>query len=100
MHFSPDTVITMETSDNQIKQILERNKRVEADKAWETSVFRRMTIGVLTYATASILLLMLNAPNPFVNALIPSIAYLLSTVTLPPLKRWWIDRYIASRGDR
>src|SRR3989344_4350127 len=100
MHFSPYTVITMETSDNQIKQILERNKRVEADKAWETSVFRRMTIGVLTYLTASIFLWMLDAPNPLLNALIPSIAYLLSTVTLPPLKRWWIDRYIASRGDR
>ncbi|OGJ55906.1 hypothetical protein A2706_05365 [Candidatus Peribacteria bacterium RIFCSPHIGHO2_01_FULL_51_35] len=85
--------------ESNIEAILQRNKRVEADKAWETSMFRRMTIGILTYLTASILLWMLDAPNPFLNALIPSVAYLLSTVTLPPLKQWWINRY-APKGDR
>jgi hypothetical protein len=29
---------------------------------------------------------------PFVVGLVPPAGYLLSTLTLPPLKRWWIKR--------
>ena len=85
----------MDNLEFNIDAILERNKRVEADKAWETSAFRRMTIGVLTYITAVIFLWIIEAAFPFLSALIPTIAYFLSTITLPPLKRWWIARYFA-----
>ena len=86
---------SMDNLEFNIDAILERNKRVEADKAWETSAFRRMTIGVLTYITAVIFLWIIEAAFPFLSALIPTIAYFLSTITLPPLKRWWIARYFA-----
>ena len=32
-----------------IEDILERNKRVELDKKWETSLTRKICIAVLTY---------------------------------------------------
>ena len=35
--------------EKEIKKIQERNKRVELDKAWETSLTRRLCIMGLTY---------------------------------------------------
>ena len=39
-----------------VEKILERNKRVEADKAWETSNARRLIISLMTYAIVVIFL--------------------------------------------
>ena len=36
-----------------IEQIKERNRRVETDKAWETSLFRVITITIITYIIAN-----------------------------------------------
>ena len=38
----------------EINLIKERNKRVEADKAWETSGFRVVSVVVMTYIVTSI----------------------------------------------
>ena len=35
----------------EIELIKERNRRVETDKSWETSWFRRMIIMIFTYLT-------------------------------------------------
>lgn len=67
----------------------ERNKRVETDKAWEVSWTRRVFIAAVTYIFAALWLLAINDTKPFLTALIPTAGYLLSTITLPPLKRWW-----------
>ena len=40
--------------ENEIVKIKERNKKVELDKAWETSWTRKMCIGILTYSCSSI----------------------------------------------
>ena len=39
----------LEQIKSDIEQIKQRNARVEADKAWETSLFRKILIAVLTY---------------------------------------------------
>jgi len=75
---------------NELESIKSRNARVEADKAWETSKTRRIIIAIATYAIIVLFLISINAPNPYVNAAIPAIAYFLSTLTLPFLKGWWI----------
>ena len=80
------------TTNQSIEAILERNKRVEADKAWEGSWTRRGFIAVLTYATAIGILWSIGNPAPFLSALFPPAGYLLSTLTLPPLKAWWLRR--------
>ncbi|MFH0770688.1 MAG: hypothetical protein V1926_04920 [Candidatus Peregrinibacteria bacterium] len=85
----------MENLDSQIQAILERNLRVEADKAWEVSWCRRLTIALLTYATAVIFLYLIGNAYPWQNAVVPPIAYILSTLSLPPMKKWWCARYRA-----
>jgi len=76
----------------EIEKIKKRNARVEADKAWETSYFRRGLITIATYAVIAVFLISINAPNPLFNAAIPAIAFLLSTLTLPFVKEWWIEK--------
>ena len=62
------------------------------DKAWETSVTRRTIIATITYAVVVIFLYMINAPLPFLSALVPCAGYLLSTLTMPMFKRAWLKR--------
>ncbi len=82
----------MSKLDDDIAAILERNKRVELDKAWEQSFTRRGFIALVTYIAAYLFLRWNNLTSPELQALIPSGAYILSTLTLPPLKKWWLRR--------
>ena len=43
--------------EKELKKIIERNKRVEFDKAWETSKTRRLLIATMTYFVVVILFL-------------------------------------------
>jgi len=75
---------------SDIEEIKRRNQRVEADKAWETSLARKMLIAVLTYALIVIFLFTAHLPNPFINAIIPAIGFILSTLSLPLFKKIWL----------
>ena len=75
-----------------IKEIQERNIRVEADKAWETSLMRMGLITVSTYFIVVLWLWMIKAPYPWLNAFIPAGAFVLSTLSLPFLKKLWIEK--------
>ena len=75
-----------------LDEIRERNQRVEADKAWETSWARRLLLAAVTYALVLYFLLLVQAPNPYLNALIPAGAFLVQQLTLPWLKRAWLER--------
>ncbi len=74
---------------DRLHAIEERNKRVEKDKQWETSVTRRASIAVLTYITMLVFLTLINAPDPWLSAGVPAIAYVLSTLVLLPLRALW-----------
>lgn len=76
----------------EVEKIKERNRRVELDKAWETSLTRRVAIAVSTYILVVILLYSLGVPKPFLNAIIPACAYLVSTLSMGILKEWWMKR--------
>lgn len=79
--------------ETEIEKINERNKRVELDKAWETSKTRRGIISLLTYIIASIFLTVIDNSTPYINAFVPVGGYLLSTLSLPAFKKWWILKY-------
>jgi hypothetical protein len=81
---------TLEEIKKEIDGIKVRNKRVEVDKAWETSLTRKMLILVLTYIVIVIFFFAVNLPNPFLNAIVPSVGFFLSTLTVPAFKHWWI----------
>jgi hypothetical protein len=76
----------------EILQIKERNNRVELDKAWETSATRKIIIAILTYIVIVIFLYTIKNPKPWLNAIIPTIGFVLSTLTLPFFKKIWIER--------
>ncbi len=82
-----------------IERIQERNTRVEWDNAWEASGLRIGTIAGVTYVCAVLLLYMLGVAEYALSALIPVLGFLLYTLTLPPLKKWWMERYLKREGD-
>ena len=82
----------MQNTGKDLRAILERNKRVEIDKACEISITRRGFIALLTYGITALLFWINALPRPLLQALIPTAAYLLSTLSLPWLKKWWMLR--------
>ncbi len=76
--------------EKEIKRIKQRNKKVEADKAWEISWARKVLITVLTYIVIVIFFYFAGLPKPFVNAVVPSAAFVLSTLTLSICKKLWL----------
>jgi preprotein translocase subunit SecF len=79
--------------ETEIRQIKVRNTRVEADKAWETSLFRKVLISVFTYILTAIVFYLIGVNNFLQSALIPTIGYFLSVQSLPFIKKWWIEKY-------
>lgn len=75
--------------EERIQKIEGRNSRVEKDKAWETSWTRRLSVILLTYITISIFLWIINVPNPFINAVVPVLGFMLSTLSLPLIRQVW-----------
>lgn len=73
-----------------IEDILQRNARVELDKAWETSKTRRGIIAITTYLVAAAFLKLIGNEAYLINALVPTGGYLFSTLSLPFVKTWWI----------
>lgn len=78
--------------EKELKKIIERNKRVESDKAWETSKTRKIIIAGMTYAIILIFFIIAELPNPFVNALVPTTAFVMSTLGLGFIKDYWIKK--------
>lgn len=75
--------------EERVAAIEERNRRVEADKAWETSLSRRGAIILITYVIATLTFAVIGTETPYVMAVIPTLGYLLSTLALLPLRKHW-----------
>jgi hypothetical protein len=69
-----------------------RNKRVEVDKAWEISYTRRGLLILFTYLAIGLYMWVIDVPKPWLNAIVPTVGFLLSTLTLPYFKQWWLSR--------
>ena len=76
--------------EEEINNIKERNKRVELDKKWETSLTRKIFIMVLTYIVVIIYsYLVRNYDNIFLSSLVPVIGFTLSTLSLRYIRKIW-----------
>jgi len=73
-----------------IQEIKERNTRVEKDKAWETSLSRKILITILTYVVIVLFFFFANLPEPFLNAIVPTLGFVLSTASIPFFKKIWV----------
>ena len=80
----------MVTIKEEIKSIKKRNRKVEADKAWEISWSRKIVIALLTYAVIVIFFYFADLPKPFINSIVPTTGFVLSTLTLTWFKNLWI----------
>ena len=76
--------------EKEINEIKERNKRVELDKAWETSMTRRICIMILTYIVVVIYShLIMKSNNIYFSSLVPVIGFTLSTLSLKFIRKIW-----------
>ena len=76
--------------EKEIEKIKERNKKVELDKAWETSWTRRICIMILTYIVVIIYShLIQNTNNIALSSLVPVIGFTLSTLSLKLIRKIW-----------
>lgn len=82
----------METIEQRIQKIENRNRRVEADKTWETSWTRRGLLVLFTYLAIGVYMWAIELPDPWFNAVVPAVAFMLSTLTMPFFKRVWLKR--------
>ncbi|MCB9982815.1 MAG: hypothetical protein H6861_03940 [Rhodospirillales bacterium] len=73
-----------------IETIKERNARVEAEKAWETSWTRRILIALITYIVIGAYLTYLEIERAWLHAFVPATAYILSTLGLHYVKLLWM----------
>lgn len=81
----------------EIKKIQERNKRVELDKAWETSWTRKICIMILTYVIVVIYSYLIKQnDNILLSSLVPVIGFALSTLSLKYIRKIW-ERKIYSK---
>ena len=79
-----------------LEEVMLRNKRVEVEKAWETSRTRIIAIVAVTYLLMCLIFFVIGVENFMLNAVIPTIGYYLSTQSLPAIKKRWIEKRGAS----
>jgi len=62
------------------------------DKAWETSLTRKVVIAVLTYIMIVLFFFTAGLSKPFVNSIVPTVGFVLSTLSIPYFKRIWVKK--------
>ena len=76
--------------EKRIKDIEQRNKRVELDKTGETSKTRKICIMILTYIVVVIYSYLIRKySNIFLTSLVPVIGVVLSTLSLRKIRKLW-----------
>ncbi len=79
----------LEEIEKRINSIELRNKSVELNKAWETSYTRKFLISIFTYLAIALYLKFIVEIDPWINAIVPTVGFLLSTLSLPFFKKLW-----------
>ena len=81
----------------EINKIKTRNQRVELDKAWETSWTRKICIAFFTYLTIGIFMNAMTISKPWLNAIVPTLGFVLSTFSLPIIRKYWVKKYTSNK---
>ncbi len=79
--------------EKRISAIEARNNRVEADKAWETSLTRRLIVAALTYGVIGLFLSIIHTEHAWISAFVATIGFYLSTVAVSFAKSLWLKRH-------
>lgn len=79
----------IESLEREVSDLRKRNLRVEADKKWETSWMRRVLVAVLTYFVIVLFFWVSKLGNSFVNAIVPTIGFILSTLSMSLFRKMY-----------
>ncbi len=77
--------------ETEVAGLRQRNSKVEKDKAWEMSWVRILIIAAVTYIAVVLLLQILQTAYAWLAALIPAGGYFTSSLTLPKIKKYWLE---------
>lgn len=78
--------------EKRVSGIEARNKRVELDKRWETSLTRRISICILTYIVVLLFSYFVNKSNNiFLSSLVAVIGFTLSTLSVSLIRKIWLN---------
>ena len=88
---------TITELERDIEMIKERNSTVEINKAWETSITRKILIIFFTYLTIGFYFIAIGVKNPWINSVVPALGFMLSTLSLPFFKKIWQKYMYKSR---
>ncbi len=84
----------------EIELIKERNKKVELDKAWETSWTRKICIAVLTYLVVVLYSYIISKfSNIWLSSLVPVFGFILSTLSIRFVRKFW-EKAIANKKTK
>ncbi len=86
-------MITLKSLAREVEALKERNRRVESGKAWEISYTRKMILMCLTYLAIGVYMWAVGIDRPWLNAIVPAVAFMLSTLTLPWFKKLWLKYF-------
>lgn len=76
--------------EKEIEKIKERNIKVENDKKLELSWTRKILVAILTYFFIVVFFYFAKLPKPFINSIVPTLAFILSTLSLNIFKKVWL----------
>lgn len=80
---------SLEALEKRIEIIENRNKKVTEDKAWEGSNTRKILLIIFTYLSIALYLHFIIHIDPWLNAIVPALGFLLSTLSLPYFRQLW-----------
>jgi hypothetical protein len=83
---------SLESLEKEISALKARNTRVESEKRWETSWQRKLGIIITTYFVMILVFWSLGNSEPFLNAIVPTLGYTLSTLSLGWMKRLFLKK--------
>ena len=84
--------------EKRVSALEKRNRNVEQDKAWETSYTRKILIIFFTYFSIALYLYFIVGIDPWINAIVPALGFLLSTLSLSFFKQMW-SKYIYKKNS-
>lgn len=79
--------------ENRLKKIEDRNIKVEQEKKWETSMVRKISIALITYFILALYFGLILKVDPWINAIVPTVGFLLSTLSLSIIKNVWLKYF-------
>lgn len=81
---------------NKISSMDHRNRIRDYSKEFEGSLMRIIMIMVLTYAILSVYMLLAGLDRPWISAIVPTVGFQLSTVSLPSIKNCYVEHRLRS----